>query len=77
LRFDSDAEAIRAQGMLALKEGADRVETILRQGFHGEGAASATSLIVCAAQPLIYRVGMDQRVVVAERIVWCAWLDQG
>jgi hypothetical protein len=58
--------------VLALKVDADRVEMILGQVFRGDGAVCAMSLIVCAAQRLIYRMGMDQRVVMAERIVCVA-----
>lgn len=58
--------------MLALKVDADRVEMILGEVFHGEGAVNAMSLIVRAAQRQIGRVGMDQWVVVAERIMCVA-----
>jgi len=58
LRFDGDAEAIGSLGVLALKGDADRVEMILGQVFHGDGAVRAMSLIVCAAQRLTYRTSM-------------------
>ena len=52
--------------------GADGLEMILGKGLSAQGAVSAMSLILCAAQCRIGRVRMNQRVVVAKGIVGVA-----
>ena len=70
--FDGQAEAVGTEGVLALQVGADSVDVVLGECFHGERAVGGASLLAGGAEREVAGVRVDQRVVTAEGVAGVA-----